>query len=129
MLTRFWWGSVLLLGVPAMLVLLAVGPVLSPEYRDPDAGRLDPVSAALSLAAILPIIYGPQEIARDRWHPMPAGAGMGTVLGWLLIRRQHRLSDPLLNLRLFTDRVFTSTLAGMFGYTMLFGGIMVVIAQ
>src|SRR5919109_5527437 len=48
LLEYFWWGSVFLLSVPVMLVLLAVGPKLLPEYRDPDAGRLDLTSAAMS---------------------------------------------------------------------------------
>ena len=33
MLSHFWWGSVFLLGVPVMVLLLVVGPVLLPEYR------------------------------------------------------------------------------------------------
>ena len=37
LLEFFWWGSVFLLAVPVMLLLLAIGPRLLPEYRDPDA--------------------------------------------------------------------------------------------
>jgi hypothetical protein len=46
-----------------MVLLLAVGPVLLPEYSDQHAGRLDPASVALSLAAILPVVYGIKELA------------------------------------------------------------------
>jgi DHA2 family multidrug resistance protein-like MFS transporter len=42
LLEFFWWGSVFLLAVPVMAVLLVLGPILLPEYRDPEAGRLDP---------------------------------------------------------------------------------------
>ena len=49
MLQHFRWGSVFLLAVPVMALLLVVGPRLLPEFRDPDAGRLDLASAALSL--------------------------------------------------------------------------------
>jgi MFS family permease len=38
LLQYFWWGSVFLIGVPVMLLLLVVGPVLLPEFRDPEAG-------------------------------------------------------------------------------------------
>ena len=38
LLEYFWWGSVFLLGVPVMLLLLVLGPLLLPEFRDPDAG-------------------------------------------------------------------------------------------
>ena len=41
LLEFFWWGSVFLLAVPVMAVLLVLGPIVLPEYKDPDAGRLD----------------------------------------------------------------------------------------
>ncbi|GIO70185.1 MFS transporter [Paenibacillus cookii] len=52
MLENFWWGSVFLIGVPVMVLLLVLGPVLLPEYRDQGAGRLDLLSVGLSLAAL-----------------------------------------------------------------------------
>ena len=58
MLEFFWWGSVFLLGVPVMVLRWRVGPRLLPESRDEDAGRLDLTSAALSLAAVLLVVYG-----------------------------------------------------------------------
>ncbi|MBM7789110.1 MFS transporter [Tenggerimyces flavus] len=130
MLDHFWWGSVFLLGVPAMVVLLAVGRVLLPEYRDVTAGRLDLTSVAFSLAAILPIIYGLKEIARLGWRPVPiAVLVFGLVMGWIFLRRQRRLADPLVDLGLFRHRGFSVTLTGMLMYSMLSGGTMVFIAQ
>jgi DHA2 family multidrug resistance protein-like MFS transporter len=52
MLEHFWWGSVVLIGAPAMTLLLVVGPVILPEYRNPQAARLDLLSVVLSLATI-----------------------------------------------------------------------------
>ncbi len=66
LLEYFWWGSVFLLAVPVMVLLLVVGPWLLPEFRDPDAGRLDVTSAGLSLAAVLLMIYGLKRIAEAR---------------------------------------------------------------
>src|SRR5688572_14902029 len=57
LLEHFWWGAVFLLAVPVMLLLLVLGPLLLPEYRDPAAGRLDLKSAVLSLVAVLAVIY------------------------------------------------------------------------
>src|SRR5262249_36126312 len=57
-LNHFWWGSVFLIGVPVMILLLVAGPILLPEYRDPTERRMDFPSAALSLAAVLLVIYG-----------------------------------------------------------------------
>ncbi len=74
LLEHFWWGSVFLMGVPVMALLLAVGPVLLPEYRAAEAGRLDLVSVALSLAAILPVIYGlKQNCSTALKRPLPVG--------------------------------------------------------
>jgi DHA2 family multidrug resistance protein-like MFS transporter len=71
LLEYFWWGSVFLIAVPVMALLLVLGPRLLPEYRDPNAGRPDVVSAGLSLAAVLSIIYGLKKIAQDGpgWLP------------------------------------------------------------
>src|SRR5262245_38932454 len=63
LLEHFWWGSVFLVNVPVMLLLLALGPWLLPEYRDPHPGRLDAFSAVLSLVAVLAVIYGIKRIA------------------------------------------------------------------
>ena len=61
----FWWGAAFLINVPVMLLLLILGPRLLPEYKDPAAGRLDIASAALSLVAILAVIFGLKEFAQE----------------------------------------------------------------
>jgi hypothetical protein len=63
LLERFWWGSVFLLAVPVLGLLLVLGPVLLPESRDPAPGRVDPVSIALSMLAMLPLVYGIKSLA------------------------------------------------------------------
>jgi DHA2 family multidrug resistance protein-like MFS transporter len=130
LLDHFWWGSVFLLGVPAMVLLLVLGPVLLPEYRDSTAGRIDLPSVALSLAAILPVVYGLKELARGGWAPLPlAAVVVGAAFGWVFARRQRRLADPLLDLRLFARRTFSAALGSMMFGTMLMGAIMMFIAQ
>ncbi|WP_228044322.1 MFS transporter [Streptomyces ferrugineus] len=111
LLQHFWWGSVFLLGVPPMVLLLAVGPLLLPEYRDPEPGRLDLSSVALSVAAMIALVYGVKELAKDGVAPVPALVlTAGLVLGYVFVRRQRRLTDPLLDLRLFADRAFSASL-------------------
>src|SRR3954471_13060239 len=58
-----WWGSVFLLGVPVMALTLLLGPRLLPEHREASGERVDVASAALSLAAILAVIYGLKQLA------------------------------------------------------------------
>src|SRR6185436_14291946 len=40
LLEYFWWGSVFLISVPVMVLILVMGPMFLPEYRDPQPGRL-----------------------------------------------------------------------------------------
>jgi DHA2 family multidrug resistance protein-like MFS transporter len=112
LLEFFWWGSVFLLAVPVMALLLVLGPLLLPEFRDPEAGRLDLVSAALSLAAVLAVIYGLKQIAQDGLSWSPALSVLtGLTLGVVFVQRQRTLSDPLIDLRLFRLPAFSASLA------------------
>jgi DHA2 family multidrug resistance protein-like MFS transporter len=112
MLEHFWWGSVFLLGVPVMVLLLVVGPALLPEFRDPEAGRLDLISAALSLFGLLALIYGLKQIAEDGWGWLAAlSILVGLATGIAFVRRQRQLDDPLIDLRLFQVPAFSAALA------------------
>jgi DHA2 family multidrug resistance protein-like MFS transporter len=130
LLEHFWWGSVFLLGVPAMVLLLVIGPKLLPEYRDETAGRLDLPSVALSLAAILPGVYGVKELARDGVHPLPLAAlVVGGTVGYVFVKRQRSLDEPLIDFGLFAAKAFRTTLAGMLLFSMLGGTTMLFVAQ
>ncbi len=130
MLEHFWWGSVFLLAVPAMIVLLIVGPRFLPEYRSEHAGRIDVPSVVLSLAAILPVIYGIKELARNGWQPLPIASLLaGLAIGAAFLQRQRRIEHPLVDLKLFKERSFTTALVSMLANTMLAGAVMVFITQ
>jgi DHA2 family multidrug resistance protein-like MFS transporter len=111
LLEHFWWGSVFLINVPVMLLLLALAPLLLPEFRDPDAGRMDPLSALQSLAAVLALIYGLKRIAEGGpgWIAVLSILA-GVVVGAAFLRRQARLADPLIDLRLFRIPAFSAAL-------------------
>jgi DHA2 family multidrug resistance protein-like MFS transporter len=112
LLERFWWGSVFLIGVPIMGLLLVVGPLLLPEYREPNAGKPDLISAALSLCAVLSVIYGMKSWAKDGWGWLPLGAvALGISLFVVFLRRQRRLANPVLDLKLFRVPAFCVSLA------------------
>ncbi|WP_370969728.1 MFS transporter [Amycolatopsis sp. cg9] len=130
MLEHFWWGSVFLLGVPAMVLLLVIGPKLLPEYRDETAGRLDLPSVGLSLAAILPAVYGVKELARDGFRLVPVLAlVVGVVVGYVFVKRQRTLEEPLVDFSLFAAKAFRTTLGGMLLFSMLGGTTMLFVAQ
>src|SRR5918996_1113566 len=111
LLEQFWWGSVFLLALPVMAALLLLGPRVLPEYRAPNAGRLDLTSAALSLAAILTVIYGLKQVAIEGFGVVPALSILaGVALALVFLRRQVRLEDPMIDLRLFRIPVFSASL-------------------
>jgi MFS transporter, DHA2 family, multidrug resistance protein len=123
LLEFFWWGSVFLLAVPVMALLLVLGPLLLPEYRDPNAGRLDLVSAGMSLVAVLAVVYGLKQFAQDGFESFAAASiAVGLLVGYLFVRRQTRLADPLIDLRLFRVQAFSGSLAVYtLGILVLFG--------
>ena len=112
LLERFWWGSVFLLAVPVMALLLALGPRVLPEYRDPGAGRLDLISAAMSLVAVLAVVFGLKLTAQDGFGGLAGAAVLvGVGVGLLFARRQLTLADPMIDLRLFRSTAFNASLA------------------
>ena len=111
LLEHFWWGSVFLMALPIMALLLVLGPRVLPEYRDETAGRLDLGSAAMSLIAILLVIYGLKEAAQNGLS-MTVGVTVvsGLLVGYAFLRRQRRLPSPLIDLALFKSVTFNVSL-------------------
>lgn len=114
MLEHFWWGSVFLLAVPVMVILLVCGPLLLPEFRDPDAGRLDIGSALLCITALLLVIYGLKTLARTGSDTFALLALLiGLAVGTLFVKRQRRLPNPMLELALFSNQLFSTSVGAL----------------
>ncbi|HEX5543562.1 MAG TPA: MFS transporter [Micromonospora sp.] len=117
LLNEFWWGSVFLINVPVMAVLLVLGPILLPEFRARVSGRFDMLGAALSLAAVLPIIYGFKKISINGFETLHVTAvAVGLVFLVLFVIRQRVAAAPMVDMQLFKSRtfgpaVFTNVLA------------------
>ena len=127
---QYWWGAVFLIGVPVMALLLVLGPLLLPEHRDPDPGRIDVASAALSLAAVLAFIYGLKRLAESGWAMGPVLIMfLGVGLGVAFVGRQRRRADPFVDIRLFRNSAFAAAFAiNIFGFFFMFGSF-VMLAQ
>lgn len=107
LLEHFWWGSVFLINLPAMVLLLALVPFLVPETVTAARGRFDVLSAVLSLGALLAAVYGIKEWARHGFEPLPALCVVaGLALGVVFVHRQRRLAHPLVDLGLLGRRAF-----------------------
>lgn len=130
LLDHFWWGSTFLLAVPVAAVLLVAAPLLIPEYRAPHSGRFDLMSVVLSLVAILPVVYAVKRFAKDGPDAAAlAGALVGAVFAVVFVRRQGRLANPLLDVRLFADRTFSAALGVLLIGLVGVGGSMLLITQ
>lgn len=129
-LERFWWGAAFLVAVPMVVLLLAAAPLLLPEYRAPRSGPLDLSSVLLSLAAVLPLVYGMKELAKA--GPAPEAllaAAAGVAFAALFVRRQRRLESPLLDMRLFANRGFAAALVILLVGLMGVSGVMLLVTQ
>jgi len=129
-ITQFWWGAVFLAPIPVMGLLLIVGPTLLPEHRNTRGNRIDTISAGLTLATVLPIIYAIKQTAQGGDFRVSAlTAGVGLICGVAFVRRQFSLDDPLLDLRLFRRPALSVALT-INALDFLVGfGILVLVAQ
>jgi DHA2 family multidrug resistance protein-like MFS transporter len=113
LLAHFWWGSVFLVNLPAMALLLLLGPVLLPRGDRRTDARFDLVSAGLSLGAVLPAIYGIKQCAAHgadlRWF---VAIAVGLALGWAFLHRQLRHPDPMIDPALLRNHVFRAAVGG-----------------
>lgn len=126
----FWWGAAFLLAVPVAAIVVALAPILLPEHADPHGGRLDPVSVALSLAAILPVIYAVKHAAAHRPDLGTALLALaGLVAGAAFVRRQRGLTAPLLDVTLFANRAFSAALGVLLIGLIGVGGTMYLVTQ
>ncbi|MET9502399.1 MFS transporter [Streptomyces sp. NPDC006622] len=108
----FWWGSVFLVNLPAMALLLVLGPILLPESRDPDPGRFDWPSVPLSMAAVLPVVYGLKEIPSEGWHVRYVlSVTVGLLFAALFVHRQRTSASPMISPGLFRARGFGPAVA------------------
>lgn len=108
LLSRFWWGSVFLINLPVVALFLVLGPILLREVRGARAGRVDGPSVLLSVIGLLLTIYAIKHTAAEGPTGsvvLPAVIGVA-ALGWF-VRRQRRLDHPLIDFRLFRERIFT----------------------
>lgn len=112
LLQHFWWGSVFLINLPAMGVLLVLGPILLPRGDRRDH-RLDLPSSALSLAGVLSTIFGIKQWAANgfdvRWA---VGIAIGLALVVVFAHRQFHHEYPMVPPTLLRNKGYRTALLG-----------------
>ncbi|MCT1602031.1 MFS transporter [Kocuria sp. p3-SID1433] len=108
LLTWFSWHAAILAPVPFCLLFAVLAPIVLPESRDPNPGKLDLVSAALAILTMTPIVYG-IKTAATAGSVLTAAVALlvGLAFGTLFVLRQRRLSHPMLELGLFRSGRFS----------------------
>ncbi|GAB3148733.1 MFS transporter [Amycolatopsis stemonae] len=115
LLEHFWWGSVFLINVPIVAGFLVAGALLLPESKNPHPGPFDLLSAGLSMAAIVPLVYAVKHaVGSGIDTPAAVAAALGLAAGTAFVRRQRRAAHPLIDVALFRNRAFSGAVLADF---------------
>jgi MFS transporter, DHA2 family, multidrug resistance protein len=132
LLEHAWWGSVLLVNTPVMVLLLVVAWVLLPESRTAVAGHLDLLGLLLSLLTMVPFVLAVKTVGTD----LPVALAELTVAvaaGVAFVARARARSranrEPLLDVELFATPLFR--VAALANATTMFAfvGLLFLLAQ
>ncbi|WP_410870797.1 MFS transporter [Nocardia sp. A7] len=108
LLSHFWWGSVLLINVPVVLVFLASAPILLGEVRASGGVSVDVASVLTSASGLLLSMYAVKYVAAEGISTGSLVLGsVGVVLLAAFGHRQRRIDNPLVDFTLFGNPVFT----------------------
>ena len=111
-LEHFWWGAVFLMSVPVLIPLLILAPIFVPESKDPNPGKIDVWSILLSFGAMVPTIFGIKEIAQSGFSVINLALIVaGVALGVVFVRRQMRRVNPMMDVSLFKNPVFSGSVS------------------
>ncbi|MET1075203.1 MAG: MDR family MFS transporter [Umezawaea sp.] len=102
------WRFVFLVNVPICLGVLVFGLLFLTGRREPAVGRFDVAGFVLSCSGLALLVYALTGGATAGWtSPVVVATGLaGIALLAALVVVELRLPEPMLDLRLFGDRVF-----------------------
>ena len=113
LLTHFWWGSVFLINVPAVVLALIAVVVFMPESRASRPPRLDPAGVVLSGLGLAGVTFGAIEAGQGGWGSatalLPLVGGLLGLVTFVLWEKRgiRRHGQALLDLSLFRSPSFT----------------------
>lgn len=132
LLEHFSWHAAFLVNVPLMLLGVIAGAWILPESRVPNPGRWDALAAVLSLVGMTLLVWAIKTFGKESSFAVPtawaAAAVAVAALGWFALRCL-RSAHPLLDLRLFRNRIFSAGIIAAFGSTFGMMAALLLIAQ
>ncbi len=115
LLDHFWWGSVFLINVPLVAIALAGIVLIVPETAEPGRHRLDLPGTLLIAGSLVAIVDAIIEAPGRGWvtpvtlGELAAGLAALAAFAWWELRSPH----PLIDLRVFASRAFTTAAASV----------------
>jgi EmrB/QacA subfamily drug resistance transporter len=109
--TDLSWRWVFYVNVPIGIAALVFGMVFLVPQTEPQPGQFDLRGFVLAAAGLGLVMYGISEGPFDGWgrplivSAIAVGTAMLALLVWVEMRQRH----PLVDVRLFSDRLFRST--------------------
>jgi EmrB/QacA subfamily drug resistance transporter len=115
LLEHFWWGSVFIINIPVVAVALLAGRFLVPTSRDPAAPRIDWGGALLSIVGLTALVWSIIEAPERGWTSSGVVGGFAVAIVVLaaFVRWELRRTEPMLDLRFFTNARFTAASAAI----------------
>ena len=119
LMRSFSWSSVFWINVPLVVAAFIGALQLVPDSRDPHATRLDPIGAALSIAAISTLVYAIIQAPERGWTSTASvvNFAIGAAIAVVFVGWEMRRDDPMLDMTLFRNRSFS---AGSIALALLF---------
>jgi EmrB/QacA subfamily drug resistance transporter len=130
LVTGLSWRWVFLVNLPIGIAALIFGLIFLRESESDAVGRFDLLGFLLSGFGFAALMYGVSEGSSSGWTKplILASLAIGVVLIVALGYQQLHTKEPLLNLRLFTNKLFRSVNAVFFLTTGAFLGTLYVVA-
>jgi EmrB/QacA subfamily drug resistance transporter len=119
LVTQASWHWIFLVNIPMGLAAFVFGALKLREHREPTAGPFDIAGFLLSGLGLASLLFALSEGARRGWLSAPvvtsALVGIGCFVALVIV--ELRMEYPMLDLRLFSDRMFrAANIASFFAY-------------
>jgi EmrB/QacA subfamily drug resistance transporter len=115
LLAHFWYGSAFIANIPLVVIALVVGVFIVPTSRDPKEAAFDPMGSVLSIIGISALVYGLIEAPDRGWSNSVTLLSFGVAAIALLafVQWELRLAEPMLDMRYFKNKAFSTGTGGM----------------
>lgn len=131
LLEHFWWGSVFLINVPIVVVALVAALALIPARAGHAGTPWDMLSSAQIMLGLIALSWALKEAATRQpdWWLIALAVAIGVLACAAFVRRQFRLTHPLIDLSLFRSRDFSAGVMGALVAAMVIVGMELALSQ